>query len=33
MNPGDQVDDFTLTDETGALRTLSELLEGGPVVR
>jgi peroxiredoxin Q/BCP len=32
MNPGDQVDDFTLTDETGALRTLSELLAGGPVV-
>jgi peroxiredoxin Q/BCP len=32
MNPGDQVDDFTLTDETGALRTLSELVEGGPVV-
>jgi thioredoxin-dependent peroxiredoxin len=32
MNPGDQVDDFTLTDETGALRSLSELLEGGPVV-
>jgi peroxiredoxin Q/BCP len=32
MNPGDLVDDFTLTDETGALRTLSELVEGGPMV-
>jgi peroxiredoxin Q/BCP len=32
MNSGDQVDDFALTDETGASRTLTELLAGGPVV-
>ena len=29
---GDTVDDFELPDETGATRTLSGLLEGGPVV-
>lgn len=28
----EQVDDFTLTDETGTPRSLSELLAGGPVV-
>jgi peroxiredoxin Q/BCP len=28
----EQVDDFTLTDETGTPRSLSELLEGVPVV-
>ncbi len=32
MNPGDQVGDFELTDETGTARTLSTLLENGPVV-
>lgn len=32
MNPGDQVSDFELTDETGTARTLSTLLENGPVV-
>ncbi len=31
MNPGDQVDDFALQDETGAPRRLSELLQNGPV--
>ncbi|NGO78592.1 peroxiredoxin [Streptomyces sp. YC504] len=29
---GDKVDDFTLPDETGTPRTLSELLSQGPVV-
>ncbi|MGW2212084.1 peroxiredoxin [Streptomyces sp. NPDC001781] len=29
---GDTVEDFTLPDETGAARRLSELLAGGPVV-
>jgi thioredoxin-dependent peroxiredoxin len=32
MNTGDQVSDFTLTDETGTPRTLSALLQDGPVV-
>lgn len=32
MNPGDIVDDFELPDETGEPRTLSGLLEKGPVV-
>jgi thioredoxin-dependent peroxiredoxin len=32
MNTGDQVSDFTLTDETGTPRTLSTLLQDGPVV-
>ena len=32
MNVGDQVEDFTLPDETGTPRQLSALLEGGPVV-
>lgn len=32
MKPGDQVSDFELQDETGAPRTLSSLLENGPVV-
>jgi peroxiredoxin Q/BCP len=32
MNTGDQVNDFTLTDETGTPRTLSTLLQDGPVV-
>jgi peroxiredoxin Q/BCP len=32
MNVGDIVDDFELFDETGAPRTLSSLLEDGPVV-
>ncbi len=32
MNVGDQVRDFTLNDETGTPRTLSTLLERGPVV-
>ena len=32
MNPGDQVSDFELTDETGTARKLSTLLENGPVV-
>jgi peroxiredoxin Q/BCP len=31
-NVGDEVEDFTLPDETGAVRTLSELLTEGPVV-
>ncbi|MFJ7417482.1 peroxiredoxin [Streptomyces uncialis] len=32
MNVGDTVEDFTLPDETGTPRTLSELLGDGPVV-
>ncbi|MEU9141795.1 peroxiredoxin [Streptomyces sp. NPDC048404] len=32
VNVGDQVEDFTLPDETGAKRSLSELLAEGPVV-
>jgi peroxiredoxin len=32
LNKGDTVDDFELPDETGASRTLSGLLEGGPIV-
>ncbi len=32
MNVGDVVDDFELPDETGETRTLSGLLEKGPVV-
>lgn len=32
MNIGDVVEDFELLDETGAKRTLSGLLEGGPIV-
>jgi thioredoxin-dependent peroxiredoxin len=32
MKTGDQVSDFTLTDETGTPRTLSTLLEDGAVV-
>jgi peroxiredoxin Q/BCP len=32
MNVGDTVEDFTLPDETGASRSLSELLGDGPVV-
>ena len=32
MKAGDQVSDFELRDETGRLRTLSALLENGPVV-
>ncbi len=32
MQPGDLVEDFTLPDETGTPRRLSELLAGGPVV-
>ncbi|MCY7340945.1 MAG: peroxiredoxin [Pseudonocardia sp.] len=32
MNPGDQVGDFELKDETGTPRTLSSLLATGPVV-
>jgi peroxiredoxin Q/BCP len=32
MNVGDVVDDFELPDETGRQRTLSGLLENGPVV-
>ena len=32
MNPGDQVADFELPDETGTPRRLSTLLENGPVV-
>ena len=32
MNPGDQVADFELPDETGTPRRLSTLLEDGPVV-
>lgn len=29
---GDRVEDFSLPDETGTVRTLSELLDDGPVV-
>jgi thioredoxin-dependent peroxiredoxin len=32
MQKGDVVPDFELPDETGKMRKLSELLEGGPVV-
>jgi thioredoxin-dependent peroxiredoxin len=32
VKPGDTVDDFELLDETGTPRTLSGLLENGPVV-
>ncbi|MFI0967979.1 peroxiredoxin [Streptomyces sp. NPDC021080] len=32
VNVGDRVEDFTLPDETGATRSLSELLAEGPVV-
>ncbi|HVT75791.1 MAG TPA: peroxiredoxin [Acidimicrobiales bacterium] len=32
LNTGDTVDDFELPDETGTPRTLSGLLESGPVV-
>lgn len=32
MNPGDQVGDFELKDETGTPRRLSALLKDGPVV-
>lgn len=32
MNPGDQVGDFELDDETGTPRRLSDLLANGPVV-
>lgn len=32
MNPGDQVSDFELQDETGTPRRLSTLLQDGPVV-
>lgn len=32
MKPGDIVEDFTLPDETGTPRSLSELLANGPVV-
>ncbi|MGH3564542.1 MAG: peroxiredoxin [Pseudonocardia sp.] len=32
MNVGDQVSDFELKDETGTPRTLSSLLQSGPVV-
>ncbi|MGI9000648.1 MAG: peroxiredoxin [Pseudonocardia sp.] len=32
MNPGDQVSDFELPDETGTPRKLSDLLRRGPVV-
>jgi peroxiredoxin Q/BCP len=32
VKPGDTVEDFELLDETGAPRTLSGLLENGPVV-
>lgn len=32
VNVGDTVEDFALPDETGASRSLSELLDGGPVV-
>ena len=32
MKQGDTVDDFTLTDDTGAERSLSGLLDEGPVV-
>ncbi|KOX21605.1 peroxiredoxin [Saccharothrix sp. NRRL B-16348] len=32
MKPGDQAPDFTLTDQDGTSRTLSDLLSDGPVV-
>ena len=32
MNPGDQVNDFELLDETGTPRRLGALLARGPVV-
>jgi peroxiredoxin Q/BCP len=32
MQPGDLIEDFTLRDQTGSFRTLSDLLEDGPVV-
>jgi peroxiredoxin Q/BCP len=32
MKPGDRISDFTLQDETGTERTLSELVATGPVV-
>jgi peroxiredoxin Q/BCP len=32
MDIGDVVEDFSLPDETGTVRSLSELLAGGPVV-
>lgn len=32
MNTGDEIDDFTLRDQTGEPRTLSALLRDGPVV-
>jgi peroxiredoxin Q/BCP len=32
MEPGDLIDDFTLPDQSGAPRTLSELCSSGPVV-
>jgi peroxiredoxin Q/BCP len=32
LNVGDKVEDFTLPDETGAARSLTELLTEGPVV-
>lgn len=32
VNVGDKVEDFALPDETGATRSLSELLAEGPVV-
>ncbi|QGK69543.1 redoxin domain-containing protein [Allosaccharopolyspora coralli] len=32
MRPGDLVDDFTLTDQTGTDRSLSALLADGPIV-
>jgi peroxiredoxin Q/BCP len=32
VKAGDKVEDFALPDETGTTRTLSELLEDGPVV-
>lgn len=32
MKPGDQVPDFTLPDQDGVARTLSDLLADGPVV-
>jgi peroxiredoxin Q/BCP len=32
MKPGDRVPDFELPDQTGATRSLSSLLAGGPIV-
>lgn len=32
LSPGDQVDDFTLSDQSGAQRSLSSLLDRGPIV-